>query len=51
MKEKNMRLPYLFFGLRNTNRKIPHKYIGGKKEKSPIKIKSSDILCVSFFNV
>ena len=31
--------------------KCPHKYVGDKKEKSRIKIKISDIFCVSFFNV
>ena len=43
-----MLCPYSFFGLRNTNRKIPHKCIGGKKEKPAIKIKSIDIFCIDF---
>ena len=38
-----------FFGLRKINKKNPHKYIGGKKKKSPNKIKSTDvILCFLF---
>ena len=49
MKQKNMPCPYLFFGLRNTNRKNPHKYIGGKKEKSSIKIKVATLFLCFFF--
>ena len=39
----------IIFGLRKINQKNPHKYIGGKKKKSPNKIKSTDIILCFLF--
>ena len=48
MKQKIWAAHIYFFVYEIPTEKSPHTYIGGKKEKSPIKIKSSDIFLCFF---
>ena len=49
MKQKIYSVNIHFLAYEIPTEKSPHKYIGDKKEKSPIKIKSSDIFLCFFF--
>ena len=49
IKLNKMLCPLSFFGLRKINQKSPHKYIGGKKNKYPNKIKSTGIVLSFLF--